>query len=95
MSVTAAAGFVASGIGCGIKASGAPDLAMVATDDHTPVAAAGVFTTNLAQAAPVQISQRHLADGAFAPRQLGLSPVLIGWLSRRQNNKVDSVHFTD
>ena len=66
MSVTAAAGFVASGIGCGIKASGAPDLAMIATDDHTPVAAAGVFTTNLAQAAPVQISQRHLADGAAA-----------------------------
>jgi glutamate N-acetyltransferase / amino-acid N-acetyltransferase len=66
VSVTAARGFVAGGIACGIKASGAPDLAIVATDDRAPVAAAGVFTTNLAQAAPVQISQRHLADGAAA-----------------------------
>jgi len=50
MSVVAAAGFVAGGIACGIKESGAPDLAIVATEDHAPVAAAGVFTTNLAQA---------------------------------------------
>ena len=33
MSVTAPAGFVAAGLACGIKASGAPDLALVATDD--------------------------------------------------------------
>ncbi len=32
----------------------------------SPVAAAGVFTTNLAQAAPVQVSRRHLADGRAA-----------------------------
>ena len=51
-------GFVAGGLACGIKESGAPDLAIVATDDRAPVAAAGVFTSNLAQAAPVQISQR-------------------------------------
>lgn len=60
--VTAAPGFVAGGIACGIKPSGDPDLALVATDDAQPVAAAGVFTTNLAQAAPVQISRRHLGD---------------------------------
>jgi glutamate N-acetyltransferase/amino-acid N-acetyltransferase len=64
--VTAAAGFVAGGIACGIKPTGAADLAIVATDDRVPVNAAGVFTTNLAQAAPVQISQRHLADGRAA-----------------------------
>ncbi len=63
MSVTAAPGFVAGGIACGIKESGAPDLAMVATDDHAPVPAAAVFTSNLAQAAPVQISRAHLAGG--------------------------------
>ncbi len=66
MSVTAPAGFVAGGLACGIKESGAPDLALVATDDHAPVAAAGVFTTNLAQAAPVQISKRHLAGARAA-----------------------------
>ncbi len=60
--VTAASGFVAGGIACGIKPSGDPDLALVATDDAQPVVAAGVFTTNLAQAAPVQISRRHLGN---------------------------------
>jgi glutamate N-acetyltransferase/amino-acid N-acetyltransferase len=66
MSVTAAKGFVAGGLACGIKESGAPDLAIVATDDGQPVTAAGVFTSNLAQAAPVQISRRHLVDGHAA-----------------------------
>ena len=61
MSVTAASGFVASGVATGIKASGAPDLALVATADHRPVTAAGVFTTNLVAAAPVRLSRRHLA----------------------------------
>jgi glutamate N-acetyltransferase/amino-acid N-acetyltransferase len=60
--VTAAPGFVAGGLASGIKPSGDPDLALVATDDARPVVAAGVFTTNLAQAAPVQISRRHLGD---------------------------------
>ncbi len=66
MTVTAATGFVAGGLPCGIKDSGASDLALVATDDHTPVPAAAVFTSNLAQAAPVQISRAHLADGHAA-----------------------------
>jgi glutamate N-acetyltransferase/amino-acid N-acetyltransferase len=66
MSITAARGFVAGGLACGIKESGAPDLAMVATDDHAPVPAAAVFTSNLAQAAPVQVSRAHLADGRAA-----------------------------
>lgn len=64
--VTAVPGFVAGGLACGIKPSGAPDLALVVTGDRAPATAAGVFTTNLAQAAPVQISRRHLADGAAA-----------------------------
>jgi glutamate N-acetyltransferase/amino-acid N-acetyltransferase len=63
MTVTAAAGFEAAGIACGIKPDGVPDLALVATGDRRPVAAAGVFTTNLATAAPVQVSREHLADG--------------------------------
>ena len=60
MSVTAPVGFVASGVACGIKASGAPDLALVAAASGA-VPAAGVFTANLAAAAPVQVSRAHLA----------------------------------
>ena len=66
MSVTAARGFVAGGAACGIKESGAPDLAIVATEDRAAVPAAGVFTTNLACAAPVQISREHLTNGHAA-----------------------------
>ena len=61
MSVTAAQGFLAAGVHCGIKASGAPDLAVVASEDAGPVPAAAVFTSNLAPAAPVQVSRSHLA----------------------------------
>jgi glutamate N-acetyltransferase/amino-acid N-acetyltransferase len=60
VSVTAARGFVASGIACGIKPDGVPDLALVATDDGRPVSAAAVFTRNGAAAAPVVVSRRHL-----------------------------------
>ncbi|HVA03354.1 MAG TPA: bifunctional glutamate N-acetyltransferase/amino-acid acetyltransferase ArgJ [Acidimicrobiales bacterium] len=63
MSVTAPKGFAASGIACGIKASGAPDLALVASTGGV-VPAAGVFTANLAAAAPVQVSRAHLAATA-------------------------------
>jgi glutamate N-acetyltransferase/amino-acid N-acetyltransferase len=66
VSVVAPQGFVAGGAACGVKESGVPDLAIVATADGTAVTAAGVFTTNLACAAPVQISRLHLADGRAA-----------------------------
>ncbi len=60
-------GFVAAGVPCGLKDSGAPDLALVATADGRPVPAAAVFTTNLAPAAPVQVSRAHLAaTGGYA-----------------------------
>ena len=61
MSVTAPRGFVAAGGPAGIKAGGAPDVAVVATADGRAVPAAGVFTANLAAAAPVQVSRAHLA----------------------------------
>jgi glutamate N-acetyltransferase/amino-acid N-acetyltransferase len=64
--ITSVPGFTAGGLASGIKESGAPDLAMVATVDGAPVSAAGVFTSNLVAAAPVQISRRHLADGRAA-----------------------------
>jgi glutamate N-acetyltransferase/amino-acid N-acetyltransferase len=58
--VTAPAGFRAAGLHCGIKASGKPDLSLIVSD--TPATAAGVFTINLAKAAPVYLSQDHLAS---------------------------------
>ena len=61
MSVTAAPGFVAAGVAAGIKASGDPDLSLVATADGRPVAAAGVFTRNKMTAAPVITTRAHLA----------------------------------
>jgi glutamate N-acetyltransferase/amino-acid N-acetyltransferase len=60
MAVTAPAGFVAAGSHCGIKSDGVPDLALVATANGRPVTAAAVFTSNLAVAAPVQVSRSHL-----------------------------------
>jgi glutamate N-acetyltransferase/amino-acid N-acetyltransferase len=66
MSVLAAGGFEAFGLASGIKESGAPDLALLATADRTAVSAAGVFTTNLATAAPVLVSRAHLVDGRAA-----------------------------
>ena len=53
-------GFVAAGTTCGIKASGRPDLAIFAAIGR-PAAAAAVFTQNAFAAAPVRLSQAHLA----------------------------------
>jgi len=55
--ITAPAGFRAAGVSCGIKASEL-DFALVVPD--TTATAAGLFTTNLAQAAPVVLSREHL-----------------------------------
>jgi glutamate N-acetyltransferase/amino-acid N-acetyltransferase len=61
VSVTAPKGFVAAGGSAGIKANDAPDVAVVATADGRAVPCGGVFTSNLAIAAPVQVSRTHLA----------------------------------
>lgn len=66
--VTAPRLFRAAGLHCGIKASGKPDLALVVSD--IPACAAGVFTTNKAQAAPVLLSQEHLALSSFQTRAI-------------------------
>jgi glutamate N-acetyltransferase/amino-acid N-acetyltransferase len=59
--VTAAAGFRAAGVACGVKESGDPDLALVFSE--RVAAAAGVFTTNQVKAAPVLLSQARVASG--------------------------------
>ena len=58
--VTAASGFAAGAGCCGLRET--PDLALVVSD--RPAIAAGVFTANIVKAAPVVVSQRHIADGA-------------------------------
>ena len=61
MSVTSPRGFTAAGVTAGLKPSGTPDLALVL--NHGPHrAAAGVFTSNRVQAAPVQWSRQVLTD---------------------------------
>jgi glutamate N-acetyltransferase / amino-acid N-acetyltransferase len=59
MSVVAPRGFLASGVAAGIKPGDVLDLALVVAANG-PVAAAATFTTNLAAAAPVQVSRAHL-----------------------------------
>jgi glutamate N-acetyltransferase/amino-acid N-acetyltransferase len=58
MSVTAAQGFVASGVHCGIRKAKA-DLALVRS--LAPATGAAMFTANRVQAAPVIVSKEHLA----------------------------------
>jgi glutamate N-acetyltransferase/amino-acid N-acetyltransferase len=61
VSVTAAQGFVASGVQCGIRRAHR-DLALVRS--LVPAVGAGMFTTNRVQAAPVKVSKEHLAEAA-------------------------------
>ncbi len=58
--VTAAKGFRAAGIHCGIKEK-KKDLALVVCD--TLASAAGMFTTNAVRAAPVLLSQERIQSG--------------------------------
>ena len=61
-------GFRAAGISAGIKASGNPDLALLVADEPAQVAA--VFTTNKVIAAPVVVSQEHLARSGGTVRAI-------------------------
>ena len=60
--ITYPEGFVASGVRCGLKTEG-PDLALIVCDG--PASVAGVFTTNLVQAACVRYS-RHVVERGTA-----------------------------
>ena len=61
--VTAAQGFLAGSVYCGIKAANAskPDIALIHSPH--PTVAAGTFTTNRVKAAPVRVSRAHLRMG--------------------------------
>jgi glutamate N-acetyltransferase / amino-acid N-acetyltransferase len=57
-SVSLPTGFLVSGLSCGIKASGKPDLALFVSE--CPATAAGVFTQNRVCGAPVIVSRSQL-----------------------------------
>jgi glutamate N-acetyltransferase/amino-acid N-acetyltransferase len=65
VSVTAAAGFEASGVRAGLKTSGNADLALVVNRGPLTSAAA-VFTSNRAQANPIIWSKHVIGDGAVS-----------------------------
>ncbi len=54
------AGFRAGAMAAGIKPSGKPDLGVLATTGE-PASVAAVYTTNTLPAAPIRLSQSHLA----------------------------------
>ena len=66
LGVTTPKGFRAAGVPCGLKKTGALDLALVASDHDC--ACAGVFTTNRVKAAPVLYDQETLAKNHNAIR---------------------------
>ncbi len=60
--VTAARGFRAGGIHCGIRHNRQKrDIALIVSDCRA--AAAAVYTTNLVKGAPLTVTRRHLRDG--------------------------------
>jgi len=56
--ITAAKGFLAGGVACGVKKSGKPDLGLLVCP--TGAKAAAVFTTNKIVSAAVQVSKHHI-----------------------------------
>jgi glutamate N-acetyltransferase/amino-acid N-acetyltransferase len=58
--ISAPKGFMASGLYCGIKKSGKPDLALLYCPSGAKAAA--VFTTNAIQAAPVTVCKDHVRN---------------------------------
>ncbi len=62
--VTAAKGFQAAATAAGIKYQDRLDMAMVVSE--IPAAAAGTFTTNVVQAAPVKWDKKIVAEEGYA-----------------------------
>ena len=60
--ITAANGFQASGIHCGIRKNRTKrDIALILSD--VSASAAAVYTQNLVKGAPIAVTRRHIADG--------------------------------
>ncbi len=59
--ITAPRGFLAAGVGCGVKKSGNLDLGLIVCP--TGAKAAAVFTTNKVVSAAVEVCRRHVKSG--------------------------------
>jgi len=59
--VTAPQGFLAAGVAAGIRKKGKKDVAIVYS--KVPATCAAVYTTNIFKAAPLKVTEEHLADG--------------------------------
>ena len=60
--VTAAQGFSAGGVHCGIRKNKTkPDLAMIFSEK--PCSAASIYTTNLVKGAPILVTKKNLVNG--------------------------------
>jgi glutamate N-acetyltransferase/amino-acid N-acetyltransferase len=68
--ITAPAGYRAAAVGCGLKPAGL-DLALLVSDELA--SAAGLFTTNLAVAAPVVVSREQLARSGGHARAIAVN----------------------
>jgi glutamate N-acetyltransferase/amino-acid N-acetyltransferase len=66
LGATAARGFQAAGVACGLKPNGALDLALIVSESDCTCA--GMFTTNRVKAAPVLYDQSILAKNSAAIR---------------------------
>jgi glutamate N-acetyltransferase/amino-acid N-acetyltransferase len=60
-SIVSPKGFHASGVACGIKKNGAPDLALIVSE--VPAVCAATFTRNLVKGHSLQLSMRHIQGG--------------------------------
>ncbi len=61
--VCAAAGFYGRGAACGLKAAGELDLCIIMAQERC--AAAATFTTNAFRAAPILVTEEHLAGDGY------------------------------
>ncbi|WP_411343948.1 bifunctional glutamate N-acetyltransferase/amino-acid acetyltransferase ArgJ [Paenibacillus sp. WLX1005] len=62
-SIVTPAGFQAAGLHCGLKKTERNDLGVIVCD--VPAASAAVYTTNLFQAAPLQVTRESLTNGTL------------------------------
>ena len=70
-SITSVPGFSAAGVACGLKKTGAADLALLVS--ATPCTAAAVFTTNQFQAAPVLYDRALVAANPAGLRGVAIN----------------------
>lgn len=74
--VASAKGFSAAGVHAGFRADPERlDMALVVADE--PCAAAGVFTTNVFCAAPVQVCREHLSEGGTGAPSYGTARAVV------------------